>query len=411
MAFAFDCHPYLTPAIGAAAGGTRTAFALDTAFVLATSGKCIGIRFEAPVTDTIDSILFFVSAAPAVAHDLSVNVCAYGATNKPGAALANGTVAISGGTTADKWIKAVFTSKPSVVVGTAYWIVIGDAAGDVSNYSILSRGTGYSNSGRGMSISYSSTDGFATAGTNVADPSCYVIQFTSGKCVGSPYTYVATSDASANLERGIKITPAEDIVIYGLWASSWDNAANVKIYPDGQNPGGTIYSGFNGGAAFALTTSAEGVLCCNFPPCTLLGGVTYRVVSDPNGVATAPGYYSIEDDTTHSAILEAAAFPGVFAACHTEEAAGPVWTDTNSKAPRMILLIQSLPAIDTPIAGNVTEDDTVRGATGTYHEATEAEVQSGVHFGAASALTGSYSPAGGAGAASSGTMRGMAGHL
>lgn len=37
---------------------------------------------------------------------------------------------------------------------------------------------------------------------------------------------------------------------------------------------------------------------------------------------------------------------------------------------------------DFPAVGNVTEDDTTDGATGTYHEATEAEVQSGVQFGA-----------------------------
>lgn len=50
---------------------------------------------------------------------------------------------------------------------------------------------------------------------------------------------------------------------------------------------------------------------------------------------------------------------------------------------------------DVPAVGNVTEDDTVGGATGAYHEATEAEVQSGVHFGAGSALTGSYAGGGG----------------
>lgn len=46
---------------------------------------------------------------------------------------------------------------------------------------------------------------------------------------------------------------------------------------------------------------------------------------------------------------------------------------------------------DLPAVGNVTEDDTVEDATGTYHEATEAEVQSGVQFGADSTeFTGEY---------------------
>jgi hypothetical protein len=52
---------------------------------------------------------------------------------------------------------------------------------------------------------------------------------------------------------------------------------------------------------------------------------------------------------------------------------------------------------DIPTVGNVTEDDTVAGATGTYHEATVAEVQDGVFFGAGSALEGTYAGGGGGG--------------
>jgi hypothetical protein len=50
---------------------------------------------------------------------------------------------------------------------------------------------------------------------------------------------------------------------------------------------------------------------------------------------------------------------------------------------------------DYPLPENVTEDDTVQGVTGTYHEATVAEVQDGVMFGAASALEGTYAGGGG----------------
>jgi len=48
------------------------------------------------------------------------------------------------------------------------------------------------------------------------------------------------------------------------------------------------------------------------------------------------------------------------------------------------------PTADLPDVGNVTEDDTVGGVAGTYHEATEAEVQQGVTFGADEELTGTY---------------------
>jgi len=45
---------------------------------------------------------------------------------------------------------------------------------------------------------------------------------------------------------------------------------------------------------------------------------------------------------------------------------------------------------DFPAVGNVTEDDTVDNVQGTYHEATTAEVQDSVTFGASSSLTGTY---------------------
>lgn len=57
----------------------------------------------------------------------------------------------------------------------------------------------------------------------------------------------------------------------------------------------------------------------------------------------------------------------------------------------------ALNTIDFPAAGNVTEDDTVDGVTGTYHEAEVGEVQDGVMFGAASALEGEYVGGGGGG--------------
>lgn len=65
-------------------------------------------------------------------------------------------------------------------------------------------------------------------------------------------------------------------------------------------------------------------------------------------------------------------------------------TNRYQKEPNMIPGTHDIPDI-----GNVTEDDTSDGATGTYHEATTAEVQSGVTFGANSGLTGTYTAGGG----------------
>jgi hypothetical protein len=62
---------------------------------------------------------------------------------------------------------------------------------------------------------------------------------------------------------------------------------------------------------------------------------------------------------------------------------------------RWIGAIQPQP--DFPAAGNVTEDDTVDGATGTFAVPTEAQVESGVGFGAGGTeFTGTFEGGGGA---------------
>lgn len=73
------------------------------------------------------------------------------------------------------------------------------------------------------------------------------------------------------------------------------------------------------------------------------------------------------------------------------------WTETLTRRSLIGLIASHVDdgVTDYPDVGNVTEDDTVNGAAGTYHEATTAEVQSGVAFGASSALTGTYSGGGG----------------
>lgn len=334
--------------LGFGGAGSRTAYALDTNFTLGSAGKCLGIRFVAPTTTTLTDVLLFLSAAPAGAHDLSINACAQTSATQAGAALTNGTVAVSGGTTAAKWIKATFSTPPDVVQGTAYWIVIGDPSGAASNYSVLSQGGAagvlqslYGATSIPLLRSFTSSDGFATAGTGANSPAVVVLVFSDGGYLGQPYSLAVTADSSAAIERGWLITPDEDITISWIVGNP-PASSSLKVYPAASAPGGTIYSGFNGGNAFSIPASGLTNTCIRFPPCTLAGGSQYRVVFDPSGAVTFPGYTQIEDDTTHSAILEACGFPGV-AMQHTEESGG-AWVDTPSKMPRLFLGIEQLPA-------------------------------------------------------------------
>jgi len=359
--------PFGQIALGYGLAGTRTAYALDSAFVLdggtgsTGTGKCVGIRFCAQTTGTIDDILFLVEAAPAGAHDLSVNVCAQTGITRPGAAVANGTVTISGGTTATKWIKATFSSKPTVTAGTFYWIVIGDPEGAASNYSVLSRGSApmslnYPPSGAVILplYPYTSSDGFRTNGSSAGQGAILCIHFTDGTYMGQPYS-LAAADSSAAVERGWKITPTEDMVISGVAFNGLPTSGTLKIYANGNNPGGTtLYS-------VALNASVIANYLINFPPYTLIGGSAYRVVIDPGSATSNPGTLAIEDDTTHTAILEACGFPGSAAMCFTYESAG-AWADDNSKMPRHMLLFNDNPA--QAGGGGASMPGTMRGMAG-----------------------------------------------
>lgn len=347
MANRYSSHVPAGIGLGYITSATRTAFALDTAFTLGSAGKCVAFRFVAPATTTVTDFLFFLSAAPAGAHDLSVNLCAYSASLQPGAAVTNGTATVSGGTTANKWIKVTFGTPPSITAGTVYFLVVGDPSGAASNYSILTIGTHQGltgiapNSGAGQWRSVSSADGFATTGATVSVMAPACIAFGDGTYMGMPYTLTPTTDASAAVERGWLITPDEDITISYMVAATMPTGS-MKVYESGQNPGGTVFAGFNGGSAFSIPASAVAIGAVRFPVCALVGGAQYRVVIDPTGATTSPGYTQIEDDTTHSAILEACGFPGI-SMQHTEESGG-AWVDSPSKLPRLFLGIDQLPA-------------------------------------------------------------------
>ena len=260
MSILYDVSPG-SLGVGHFSSATRTPLVLDSNFTLGSAGDCVGFRFIAPATTTISYVLFFLSAAPAGAENLSVNACAYGAsTTRPGAALTNGTVTVSGGTTANVWIKATFSTPPNITEGEPYWIVIGNPTGAASGYSILQRGTGIT---PGLTstfqASYVSADGFATNGSSGNTLCSIVIALANGQFLGNSLTATAVNHTSNQLERGMKFTPDVDTVLVGITHDTMvtpPTTASIKVYEDGQAPGGTVFAGFNGGAALACNDNA-----------------------------------------------------------------------------------------------------------------------------------------------------------
>ena len=142
---------------------TKTGFALGSAYTYASAGAALGFRFTAPVSGNLTDVWFFVTAILGTPGVTTVELRNWNTTTaaKPGTTLHTSTT-ITPGATANKWIDAHFSggSLYSVVQGTPYWIVLGDAVWSsgktttVDDISALDRPTSLLSTGR----SYTTTD-------------------------------------------------------------------------------------------------------------------------------------------------------------------------------------------------------------------------------------------------------------
>ena len=265
--------------------GTRGGFSLSSAsaYVLGTSGNCLGFRFYALTTTTITDVYWFIDEAPASnPNDLRCDVTGLNATQlyRPNVGTILASKSVSGGTTSDVWLKFTLDTPVSVTAGQAYWVTIGDAVTAASPYTILSRGGGYTGHqdfdyNLHASI-FSQTAGFSANGTAVAPPSPCVVKCADGIAYGHPLTGISAAKFTSNqLSHGLYLpSVAESCFVIHLSCGNSLNGFTLRCHEDDVAPGGTIYPGFNGGSGVVCTSGAYG----SFPPCLLRKGHAYRFV-------------------------------------------------------------------------------------------------------------------------------------
>ena len=131
----------------------------------------------------------------------------------------------------------------------------------------------------------------------------------------------------------------------------------------------------------------------NFPcPKTLVAGTSYYLIFSPDTASNTTIYqWQYESEALKN---QDCRIPTGWTCSHCSSPSEVSFTVISNYIVGLLPIFDQIYFSD---VGNVTEDDTVNGVTGTYHEATEAEVQSGVTFGALSALTGTYVGGGGGG--------------
>lgn len=235
-----------------------------------------------------------------------------------------------------------------------------------------------------------------------------ILEYDDGFVLGVP-SYISvcptqttdTWSSSSNPDRrGLKFSVPYKCTLAGAYVQlDTDAELQIILYDSDEY---TVMSGFpitinanqrpnNGGAWTFIEFPTEP---------TILADMDYRLVVLPTTTTSITSYYATP--TGDGSFSGLSSMPMgtkcVYTTFNGTPTAGShAWTDSTTSRHATLLEISNI-IIDYPDAGNVTADDTVDGVTGTYHEATAAEVQSGVQFGAGGTeYTGTYTGGGGGG--------------
>jgi hypothetical protein len=288
--------------------------------------------------------------------------------------------------------------------GGLYWLVIKETGTnpDASNYIQAYRTYGNQFVGADVVKLDDGSNAWSHA-TAITSAGAFVIKNVAGNYYGlcAQSTNASMTGATHiydNYRQGLKYSQHYLVGVYGFFTKAGSPTdLNVKVY-NGSTllctdsiPAGTVPNG-----AFIFIPLAT--------PQLIPADATVYIIFVQKGTDETDGGdnsndYTISCITYHPTYYTSIKADGNYVGVHgTDTDPTALTVIANNIIPLMApAVIDTLTGIDSdlPAVGNVTEDDTVNGVTGTYHEATEAEVQSGVTFGADEALTGTYAGGGG----------------
>lgn len=269
--------PFL--AYGAPATGiSGTTLDLNTAFVNATSGTALAMRFCSPSTQSSATLTVYAYMTAKTGSPTNVKAAIFAGPSgamdddRPDTGAALG---ISGATdvsaqSANSW--TTFTiSSVSLTKGVDYWLVFyNDTATPASNYpTYMSRGWNGAMATR--FAAYTTTNGFTTDPSAVSSSSeaPFVLAFADGTIMGCPYV-VSTAHANNSESRGMRFTFDSAHTIVGLFSGfSATSATTLKVYNGASEVGSATLS----------LSQKNNAQCIYFDaPITFAAGVAYDVV-------------------------------------------------------------------------------------------------------------------------------------
>lgn len=305
----------VVPAIAGGAGGTylqgyenmafplfhqsatagQSTLALDSNYVNNTSGDAIAARFHLRQAETLSAVRFFITAYTGTAanvNDLNVDLRANSNTTGPGGTTQHDSVTINPAS-ATGWITTTgWTFAASA--DTVYWLVIGDADGNSTDFATVLRSTNTWTLFRDMlkSQAWQTTDGWSATRTAASQASGIVILFTSGRVLGSPITATAASTSSQN-RRGLRFIAPAGLKLFGMTGlgnPTTTTVTGLELYADASTPGSGQLA--TGTTELMNQLANIGGYLWETPP-SLTQGTAYRAVYVYGVNSTTPGKMNI----------------------------------------------------------------------------------------------------------------------
>jgi hypothetical protein len=291
--------PHIGNIIGNYSIGGVSPSTLTTAYVYGTSGTVRALRFMQDRDKQLLTEIWYATGAntgtPTGA--LTIELRAADATAPT---LKAGTLITSQShtPTQNSWNRVVLTTPQQLSINTIYYVVIGDAAGNATNYYRMYDNTGgVLNALGGVESRFwapiNTTNGFSTNGTLINGGMCMILGFADGSYRGMLHAGGGTP-ASNSLKRGYYLSNFEtDIVLEGISVGTSTNWNGIEIFGGDQAPFQTpLYSE-------VMNADNRGLLLGYLnQPFRMRVGNAYRVVMTFSGNSTSPGQIGVANATT-----------------------------------------------------------------------------------------------------------------
>jgi hypothetical protein len=270
--------------------------ALDSNYVNATSGDAIAARFKLPRAEVLNTVYYFVTAYTGTAanvNDLDLELRNNSDSTGPSSTLHEGKTHDPGATTG--WRSSTGWSF-SMSADTFYWIIIGDADGNGTDYATLLRNTNTFNNQRdyGKFVGVQTTDGWASVRTFSGAIASLVLVFASGRTIGNPLTASVNTTSNQN-RRGLRFVAPATTKLFGMTGTLGTASTTIT--------GIELWSGENGPSGSADATAATeiranqiGDIIAGYAfetPPTITQGTSYRIVFTYGSNTTAPSKLNI----------------------------------------------------------------------------------------------------------------------